>query len=208
MVKVDRRVWARRGLWVVLALGLGALAWHHGHDYLFPEKLVEVVPGKVYRGAWQHDWPMRQIVRDHKIKTIIALAHPPGDPMAVREEALAKEMGVRWLHLPIVEEVIDGHETTVADAIDRAAAAVADPANQPVYFHCHHGVNRAALVQMAFRMRYCGWSLDQALDEIRRTTGLIEVKHGRGVDYRSMGDFYRDRILSRRTTAASEAVRR
>src|SRR5262249_15874280 len=59
-----------------------------------------------------------------------------------------------------------------------AAAVLADPKNQPVYFHCHHGINRASMVQMAYRTKYCGWTLRQATDEISRTFGLVEVHHG------------------------------
>ena len=38
------------------------------------------------------------------------------------------------------------------------------------------------MVQMAYRTKYCGWTLEEATDEIARTFGLIEVAHG--PDYR------------------------
>src|SRR4051812_38864942 len=98
------RLWLRRlAVAAVLAL-LVQQAWRHGHDYIFADKFYEVEPGKVYRGAWQQPWPMRRIIRDQKIKTIVALAHPPNDPLVIREKALAAETGVRWVHIPIIEE--------------------------------------------------------------------------------------------------------
>ncbi|MBX6313657.1 MAG: dual specificity protein phosphatase family protein [Isosphaeraceae bacterium] len=207
---MKRRVWARRlAIVALLALALQQ-AWRHGRDYVFPDKFLVVEEGKIYRGAWQQPWPMRRIIRNYRIKTIIALAHPPGDPLVLREQELARQMGVRWVHIPIVEKSADGQRKTVADALERAAAVVADPANQPVYFHCHHGLNRAALVQIAYRTLHCGWSLDQALQEIARTPmGLVEVKHG--VDYHYMPTFYEERVLPRRrpqTAAASPSERK
>ena len=99
-----RRVWLRR-------LGLAALlvvvcqqVWRHGQDYVFADKFYAVEPGKVYRGAWQQTWPMTRIIRDEHIKTIVALAHPATDPMSLKEKALAEGMGVRWVHIPIVED--------------------------------------------------------------------------------------------------------
>ena len=114
----------------------------------------------------------------------------------MQEKALAEEMGVRWVHIPIVDERQTGDVKGIFDPIERAAAVIADPANQPVYFHCHHGVNRASMVQIAYRTLHCGWTLEQATDEISRTFGLREVNHG--PDYRLMAAFYEERVLPRR----------
>ena len=138
-------------------------------------------------------------MRDH-IKTIVALAHPPDHPLCRREAALAQELGCRWLHIPIVDDRSQGDQQSVDDALERAAAALADPANQPVYFHCHHGINRASMVQIAYRTLHCGWTLERATDEVARTFGLREVNHG--PDYRLMADFYAERVLPRRKELA------
>jgi protein-tyrosine phosphatase len=194
------RLWLRRGL----LFGLVALAcqqvWRHGHDYVLIEQFAEVEPGRVYRGAWQRDWPMRRVIRQDHIKTVIALAHPPEHPLSRGEKALTAELGVNWLHIPIVDERQTGDPKSIFDPIERAAAAIADPANQPVYFHCHHGVNRASMVQIAYRTIYCGWTLEQATDEISRTFGLREVNHG--PDYRIMALFYQERVLPKRAETA------
>jgi hypothetical protein len=191
-----RRLWARRAL----ILGLLVLAveqtWRHGHDYVFADRFAEVEPGRIYRGAWQKPWPMRRVVRDYHIKTIVALAHPPEHALPQQEQALARELGVRWVHVPIVDLRGLNDREAISDQLEVAAALVADPKNQPVYFHCHHGINRASMVQMAYRMLYRGWTLEQASDEIERTFGLVEAS--RGPDYRHMEEFYRDRVLPRR----------
>src|SRR4029077_20740206 len=88
----------------------------------------------------------------------------------------------------------------INDQLDRAAAVLAEPKNHPVYFHCHHGINRASMVQIAYRTKYCGWTLEEATAEISRTFGLIEVSHG--PDYRHMQSFYIEHVLPFRNRAA------
>ncbi len=200
MLPIFQKPWFRRAL-IVAAVALAAQQlWRHGHDYIWPEKFATVEPGKIYRGAWQQDWPMRQLIRDYHIKTVVALAHPPTNPLVQREQALSQELGFRWIHIPIVDDrsMVDG--SALFDKLERAAAAVADPANQPVYFHCHHGINRASMTQMAYRMLYCGWTLDQATTEISKNFGLREVD--KGPDYRTMTQFYEERVLPRRAQAS------
>ncbi len=193
---MDRRLWWKRGLALALAVFACGQIWRHGHDYVFADRFAEVEAGKIYRGAWQKSWPMRRLVRDHKIKTVVALAHPPDHPMAIRERALARELGLRWVHVPIVDQRGIGDKQTISDRLEEAAAIVADPKSQPVYFHCHHGINRASMVQIAYRTKYCGWTLEQATAEISRTFGLVEVSHG--PDYRHMQSFYNERVLPHR----------
>ena len=88
---ITNRRWVRRAVLIVTAgIALQQL-WHHGHDYIFPSRLFTVEPGKIFRGAWQKPWPMRAIVHDHKIKTVLALAHPSDDPLVIRERKLAAD---------------------------------------------------------------------------------------------------------------------
>jgi hypothetical protein len=162
-----------------------------------------VEAGKIYRGAWQKDWPMRQIARDYKIRTILALAHPDDHPLSISERALAQELGIRWIHIPIVDQRTSASPKTLSDLLDDAAAVLANPANYPIFFHCHHGLNRASMAQIAYRTKFCGWTLDQATDEVAQTVGLVMVTHG--PDYRHMVDYYNHRVLPFRASTKSEA---
>jgi hypothetical protein len=56
------------------------------------------------------------------------------------------------------------------------------------------------MAQMAYRMLYCGWTLDQAEAEISHNFGLVEVNHG--PDYREMARFYEERVLPLRRQQA------
>ena len=49
------------------------------------------------------------------------------------------------------------------------------------------------MAQIAYRTKYCGWTLDQATDEVAKTVGLVKVTHG--PDYRHMVDYYNTRVL-------------
>lgn len=193
---IDRRTWIRRAAIAGLA-GLGSQQlWRHGHDYVFMDEFWTVEPGKLYRGAWQKPWPMRRLIHNYKIRTVLALAHPADHHLAVRERALANELHFRWHHIPIIDQRQTGDraaEEAVSDLLEQAAAVLADAANYPLFFHCHHGLNRTSMVQIAYRTKYCGWTLDQAADEIDRSVGLVKVR--RGPDYRHMVSFYQSRVL-------------
>ena len=162
--------------------------WRHGHDYIFPSRLVTVEPGKIFRGAWQKPWPMRAIVHDHKIKTVLALAHPSDDPLVIRgEEARCRdgsEMGA-YSHRRSARH---GRQGRRGSDLRSARTGRGHPGRSqptiPIFFHCHHGLNRTSMVQIAYRTKYCGWTLEQAADEIERTVGLVKVNHG--PDYRHM----------------------
>ena len=201
---INRRAWIRRALLIVtVAVGAEQL-WRHGHDYVFPSQFVTVEPGQIFRGAWQKPWPLRQIVRDHKIKTIVALAHPGDHYLSIQERKLSSELGVKWVHIPIIDNRGTNDraaEDAISDLLDQAAAVLADPKNEPVFFHCHHGLNRTSMVQIAYRTKYCGWTLAQAADEIERSVGLVKVNHG--PDYRHMVSFYENRVLPLRSQHSS-----
>ncbi len=113
-----------------------------------------------------------------------------------RNASWRRELGVNWIHIPIVDNRGTNDraaEEGISDLLDQAAAVLADPANYPVFFHCHHGLNRTSMVQIAYRTKYCGWTLTQAADEIERTVGLVKVNHG--PDYRHMVNYYQTRVL-------------
>ncbi|QEH35815.1 Tyrosine phosphatase family protein [Aquisphaera giovannonii] len=201
---LTRKALVRWGLTILLIAVAAHQLWRHGHDYVLPRQFAVVEDGRIYRGGWQKDWPMRRIVRDYKIKTVLALAHPDDHPLSRGEEALSRELGFRWIHIPIVDQRNEENPKTISDLLDEAAAVLADPNNYPIYFHCHHGLNRASMAQIAYRTKYCGWTLEQAMGEIDESIGLVKVAHG--PDYRRMIDYYNDRVLPAREHGRAPAA--
>ncbi len=203
MITRSQRTGIRIVLGVIGVVFLGWQIWRHGHDYVFPENFAVIEPGQIYRGAWQMSWPMERIVQKHEIKTVIALAHPPESPWVEAERRLGDRLGFRFVHLPIVEDRTDINSNKVLyDRLEEAAATVADEANAPVFFHCHHGVNRASMVHMAYRMIYCDYTIDEAEEEVAALFGLRKVN--RGPDYRHMRGFYEERVLPKRVAVLAD----
>ena len=204
----NRRKALRRGLGITLGVVAAQQTYRHGWDYVLPREFKEIEPGKAYRGGWQQAWPLRRVIRDHQIKTIVALAHPPHHPLVKMEKQISEELGVRWIHLPIHDVRGDDERTFVSDQLEKAAKIIGDPANQPVFFHCHHGLNRASMAHIAYRTMMCGWDLKRAQQEVADQFGLVRVNHG--PDYRHMERFYDERVLAYRAAQekAAESVAR
>jgi hypothetical protein len=204
-MSTNRRRWSLR----LAGLGLGAFAgeqlWRHGHDHVLIAKFGEVEPGRIYRGAWQKPWPMRRLLRGYAIRTVVALAHAPTHALVASERAITSAMRVDWHHVPIVDLRDASGGAGIFASLERAADLIADPRNHPVYFHCHHGINRASMAQIAFRTLHGGWTLEQASDEVAKSFGLVAVNHG--PDYRIMSRFYRDRVLPRRAGTSGSTAR-
>ena len=93
MTKARWRVHLRRVLLVALVVVAAEQTYRHSHEYIFAEKFATVEPGKIYRGAWQRDWPMRRIIREDKIKTIVALAHTSMRPWPFRKRRWRMSLG-------------------------------------------------------------------------------------------------------------------
>jgi tyrosine-protein phosphatase SIW14 len=133
-------------------LGIGAcLAWWW--DDVFAKRVAVVEPGRIVRGAWQRPGPLRRIVRDEKIRTIVTLtAINRDDPKYVDQAAVVDETGVDWVIVPM-----RGSRGTVEQMAD-AADLMADPARQPVYIHCVAGHHRTGLAHAAYLIRHKKYS--------------------------------------------------
>jgi protein tyrosine phosphatase (PTP) superfamily phosphohydrolase (DUF442 family) len=120
-----------------------------------------VVPGRIIRGAWQRPGPLRRIISRERIKTIVTLtAISRDDPKYVDQAKVVREMGLDWVFVPI-----HGSYATV-EQMEQAALILADPARQPIFFHCVAGHHRSSQAQAAYRIQHDGWSASRAWDEI------------------------------------------
>ena len=148
-----------------IALGAAAPAATWGawqfRDEFFEKRFAVVVPGRIYRGAWQRPIPLRRILTRERIKTVVTLtAINRDDPKYVAQEPILRELGVGWKFVPI-----RGSYANVAQ-MARAADLLADPALQPVFFHCIAGHHRSSQAQAAYRMHHDGWAADRAWAEV------------------------------------------
>jgi protein tyrosine/serine phosphatase len=121
-----------------------------------------------------HDWlyrggrPDREDVAALKelgVKTIVDLERTLFDPEpapVVTERSWAAESGIRFEHIPMHPIKAPGKRDE-----ERALSLITDPANQPVYVHCNRGSDRTGIVVAAYRIRYDGWTVQYALEEMK-----------------------------------------
>jgi protein tyrosine phosphatase (PTP) superfamily phosphohydrolase (DUF442 family) len=122
------------------------------------EKRVRLVEaGRLVRGAWQRPGPLRQIIARERIRTIVTLtAINAADPKFRDQAGVVKQLGVRWLIVPM-----RGSRAT-HEQMALAADLLADPARQPVFFHCVAGHHRTSLAHSAYLIRHRGYTAEQA----------------------------------------------
>lgn len=124
-------------------------------------RVVAVVPGKIYRGAWQSPGALDRLIRRERIRTVVTLtAINPDDPKYRSQLPVIEAHGIVWIRIPM------RGSTATPDQLREAADLLADPARQPVFFHCVGGHHRSNLAQMAYRIRHDRWTADQAWSEV------------------------------------------
>lgn len=160
MIQVSRET---RLAAVLVALGVGTAALGVGTAALavwsgVRERRVQVVdPGALVRGAWQSPAALRSIIAREKIKTIVTLtAINADDPKYVEQAKVVADSRVGWRLVPM-----RGSSATL-DQMAQAADLLAEPALQPVFFHCVGGHHRTSLVHAAYLIRHRGRSAEQA----------------------------------------------
>src|ERR1700730_3123804 len=102
------------------------------------------------------------------VKTIINL-RPPGEHRAAEEEAVAKELGLRYFNIPVV--FADPKD----EQVDEFLKITDDPENRPAFIHCA-GAIRVGAFWMIRRVLKDGWSTEAAEEEAKKI-GLRESPH-------------------------------
>jgi protein tyrosine/serine phosphatase len=96
-------------------------------------------------------------LRRQGVRTIVNLRR---DALA-GEPATAARLGLDYVAIPL-----DASTPPTLDEIERFMSTVTDPARQPVYVHCKHGVDRTGALAAVYRMEVDGWSPEAATDEM------------------------------------------
>ncbi len=136
----------------------------YGRHHVLAKRFAVVVPGQLYRSGYLEQWPLARVIRKYRLKTVLTLmTNEPDMPYQQKEEALLKREGVA-----LVRVGMPGDGCADFDLLDRAAEAIADESRRPLLVHCAAGVCRTGAAYAAWRMKYCGWDVDQALAEAGR----------------------------------------
>jgi tyrosine-protein phosphatase SIW14 len=97
------------------------------------------------------------------VRTVINLRTRHGEREAV------EAAGMRSVEIPM-----NTMKNVDPAAVRKALSVMTDPANQPVFVHCHHGKDRTGLVTAVYRMEVEGWSEAEAEEEME-AFGFHEV---------------------------------
>ena len=152
------------------------------------------VDDRYYRGAQPSG-------RDYKdlasmgIKTVIDL-QADGE---ANEAGQVRNAGMKFYRIPMSD-----HSQPSDGAVRQFLQLVNDPANQPVFVHCHGGRHRTGAMTAVYRMTNYGWSANQAYSEMQR----YDFNHGFG--HGALKDFvysYRPQLAQSRTATDSKAAK-
>jgi len=113
------------------------------------------------------------------VKTVIDLQEG-GEPSEQRNVEAA---GLKFFRIGMSDSSWPSREKA-----DQFLKIVNEPANQPVFIHCHGGKHRAGIMTAIYRMTHDGWSADQAYDEMKQYGFESGFGHGSLKDY--VYDYY------------------
>jgi tyrosine-protein phosphatase SIW14 len=149
---------------------------HYRYVYTYGKRLREVVPGKVYRSGQMTEPGFRAAVERHGFRTIINLQDDNTDPDIARgyftgatvpESDLCKQMGVRYVL--IAPDLVNRRKVPEIrpKAIEEFLEVMDNEENYPVLIHCKAGLHRTGCMVAIYRMEYQGWTMEQALTELK-----------------------------------------
>ncbi len=127
----------------------------------FPRRFAEVVPGRMFRGGFPSAEEARHLKDDRGVKTLVSLTGQTDDKDELLMLDTARRLGIKTLRFPM-----PGDGRADFEQLDRAARAVAEQQDWPVFFHCAAGKQRSNATLAAYRLGYCGWSVEEALSEL------------------------------------------
>lgn len=120
------------------------------------ENVSELTP-KLVRGAQPTESGFKTL-KQQGVKTIINLR-----PEANWEAPMVKAQGLNYIYMPL--------PAVGAPTVEQAMQfldVVTNPANGKVFFHCQHGSDRTGAMAAAYRIAAQGWTVDQAIAEMRQ----------------------------------------
>jgi protein tyrosine/serine phosphatase len=139
------------------ALGLSEL-----RDYMrFPRRFAEVEPRALYRGGMPTADNIRNLRQENGIRTVVNLTD---EKNTAEEKAMVQT--IQRLGLKFFRVKMPGDGMADFASLDMAADALANKDNWPVFFHCAAGKQRSNAALAAYRLKYCGYSLEKVFAEL------------------------------------------
>ncbi|MEK6288275.1 MAG: tyrosine-protein phosphatase [Acidobacteriota bacterium] len=132
----------------------------------------------LFRGAQPNGSDYRDLAA-MGVKTVIDLQND-GDR---NEPQMVEAAGMKYYKIGLSDSSWPSPEKT-----EQFLRIVNDPANQPVFIHCHGGRHRAGIMTAVYRMYHDGWNADRAYAEMKQYDFESGFGHGGLKDY--VYDYY------------------
>jgi tyrosine-protein phosphatase SIW14 len=133
---------------------------------------------KFYRGAQPKGSDYKDLAA-MGVKTIIDLQQD-GER---NEQRMVESAGMNFYRIGLSDKSWPSPEK-----VEQFLKIVNDPANQPVFIHCHGGRHRAGIMTAIYRMTHDGWDADRAYGEMKQYDFESGFGHGSLKDY--VYDYY------------------
>jgi protein tyrosine/serine phosphatase len=180
------------GVWLTVETRANRLVWDHWDV---------VKPGILYRSGQLNPDQLAEAVRRYGLRTVVTFQVPGKGVEA--ERALAKELGVDFLNLPM-----PGDGSGREDQFREVLEACTDPARRPVLVHCARGTCRTGAAVALYRFERDGWTVEDVAAEMRRQAyreGWLPGYVYNMVKERPFGERYEPRSRLDRNKPASES---
>jgi tyrosine-protein phosphatase SIW14 len=133
---------------------------------------------KFYRGAQPKSGDYKRLAA-MGVKTIIDLQQD-GER---NEQQMVEAAGMKFYRIGLSDK-----SWPSPDKAEQFMKIVNNPANQPVFIHCHGGRHRAGIMTAIYRMHHDGWDAEQAYAEMKQYGFESGMGHGGLKDY--IYDYY------------------
>lgn len=161
---------------IVITVAVGWPIVHYRSGYSHHKRLRTVAPGVLYRSGQMTAEGFFDAITRLGIRTVINCQNEFPDPDlplsfwnrdTIRESALCRDLGVRYVHL---EPDLVAHRcdfTARPRVIDEFFSWIDDPEARPILLHCKAGLHRTGVLIAAYRQEYDGWGPGAALEELK-----------------------------------------
>jgi tyrosine-protein phosphatase SIW14 len=159
----------------VLALAVLAVAQTNSDSRLANIRIKNF--GKVDKTLYRGAQPKRRDIADLAalgVKTVIDLQQDGESG----EQQDVEAAGMKFYRIGLSDSSWPAPEKT-----EQFLKLVNDPANQPVFIHCHGGRHRAGTMTAIYRITHDKWSADQAYAEMKQYDFESGFGHGGLKDY-------------------------
>jgi len=121
-------------------------------------RFAVIRPG-LARGGEPGDEGLRYL-KDRGYRTIVSFLTNEA------ESARVVGSGMQYVHIPMRSGPFSAQPPTEAQ-VRQLLSVVGDSTRYPVFIHCHAGKDRTGAMSAIYRMEMCGWTADEAVDEMK-----------------------------------------